>query len=160
MTVSNGTLSSATGWSPMDGAATRRPRCDIDTSADALISTASGQFVNVDASYDNHLAGIAFCGFIGQASMVVGSISSVHAELQALLFAMHPVARLGHEHVIFRTDCKVITERKFTAHHADVAEFHRLLDRHPAWSVVHIGRRSNARANSLARRALRRSALR
>ncbi len=114
--------------------------------------------VNVDASYDDGVAGIAFeSSLLGCWSEVVDARSATHAEFLALLAAMNRAREQEIARVDFRTDCPACAEpwKGGSRFLAEVRALVRAgLGEHPQWRVVLVLRTSNVLPHKLARRAL------
>lgn len=109
-----------------------------------------GCFINVDASYRDGLAGLAYeSALIGYARKVVSAATSVDAETKAMLWAMAVAEGEGLEVVTFRTDCQAV------ARHTAASPIAEILADHPGWNIQQVPRRANVQPNIGARRALR-----
>lgn len=121
-----------------------------------------GPFVNVDATYRDGLAGIAYTGVTGADGAVISAASSIEAELRALRWAMGIADEEGVERVLFRTDCHAAARPDLG--HLDKPpgvkrDILALLARHPRWRLAQIPRASNQNAHLLAAKAYRRNVI-
>lgn len=112
-----------------------------------------GRYIDVDASYKDGLAGIAYVGLAGDHERSITAASSTHGELCALLVAMAAAENQAITDVTFRTDCKVVADGG--ARGLGTLVVAAFLERNASWRVVFMPRARNGHANTLARWALK-----
>ncbi|KAG7572723.1 Ribonuclease H domain [Arabidopsis suecica] len=125
----------------------------------------------VDASWvsDGNTSGLGFV-LDAPSGRLLGSrgktrlLSPLHAELETLLWAMDYALHHGFESVHFETDCtnvvKVIEEEDpWPVLETEIESFNLMRNRFRCFSISHISRNSNIRADALAKGARSRDAI-
>lgn len=120
-----------------------------------------------DASHDDDVIGIAYIVkddvkdiHVEGKQFICGDFTSMEAEYNAMMSGIHAASWYDNEHLVVCTDCEPLVDKMYFPDANNQKWFdyrqdcHEILNTFDDWSMSHIPRSQNRRADKLAKEAL------